>query len=665
MKIYSIKTRMIFLTTIGILGMLIIGATGRYMQGFIHQENEISRLSQASAGDISNILRIEERYIRSTEAHLVQESKNYRSQFTEVIEKITESTQNTEIHGLINAMKALEKKSAELFEAIVANTVSMNRAKEELRDTWLKCESLLQDIIKIINDEEAALFLNGDFIAPKKDAVRKQFKQLLGIRNEVILNLNENLFLTDNAEKYGSKRQELKKQIDVEAYNTRMLIKAVNIDGFAMSWKKVEEKMNAVESIEKKIADFWQENQSAIKEIIEAGEKSKKIADQIVALSNSKVQQAGRISNFAMITGVLAIVLLSGILNIFIYRSLATPIAHVVDGLKDIAHGKGDLTYRLPVGGKDELGELARWFNVFIENLQEMIHKIVQHADQLDSSADSLSGLSGDMAKAARDSSHQSDSVAAAAIEMSISMGSVAAAMEQTSANIEMVAGASEEMTATINEIAQNSEKARSISEQAVVRSKSTTEQVDELGRAAIEISQITEAINEISEQTNLLALNATIEAARAGEAGKGFAVVANEIKELARQTAGATGQIREKISKIQHKTEMTIQQISEFTGVINVVDEIVSNIAGSIEEQSITTKEIANNIAQAAKGVLEVNKNVSQSSAVSDQIAREIAGVNLGAAEIMRTSSRIDTNANKLSELATTLKEAVQRFKI
>ncbi len=345
--------------------------------------------------------------------------------------------------------------------------------------------------------------------------------------------------------------------------------------------------------------------------------------------------------------------------------SITSPIVKVVQGLQDIARGDGDLTYRLPAGGSDELGELSRWFNVFIENLQEMFRKIAQNAHQLDSASDALSELSGHMAKTARDSSHQSDNVAAAAEEMSANMGSVAAAMEQTSTNIEMVASASEEMTATINEIAQNSENARGITEKAVARSKKTTDQVDELGRAALEIGQITEAINEISEQTNLLALNATIEAARAGDAGKGFAVVANEIKELARQTAGATGQIREKISKIQKTTETTISQIGEVSGVINVVDEIVSSIASAIEEQSATTKEIANNIAQAARGVLEVNKNVSQSSAVSEQIAKEIAGVNQGAGEMTHTSTQIDTSANKLSELATTLQEAVQRFKI
>lgn len=346
-------------------------------------------------------------------------------------------------------------------------------------------------------------------------------------------------------------------------------------------------------------------------------------------------------------------------------KSITDPVSKVVSGLRDVARGKGDLTHRLPVNSKDELGELAQWFNVFIDHLQTTIRNISENAFQLDSASDALSELSGQMAGSTREASHRSDNVAAATEQMSTNMSSVAASMEETSTNIEMVASASEQMTATINEIAQNSENARRISQSAVEQSTETTQQVDALGQAALEIGQITETINEISEQTNLLALNATIEAARAGEAGKGFAVVANEIKELARQTALSTSQIREQISRIQSTTKKTVAQIGDVSGVIHQVDDIVSNIAGAIEEQSATTKEIANNIAQAARGILEVNKNVSQSSVVSEQISKEISGLNSGVTTISSMGEQLNASANSLSELASRLQDAVQRFKI
>lgn len=156
-------------------------------------------------------------------------------------------------------------------------------------------------------------------------------------------------------------------------------------------------------------------------------------------------------------------------------------------------------------------------------------------------------------------------------------------------------------MTTTINEIAQNTEKANTITGEAVSEAKGASDNVDELGSAAQEISKVTETVTEISEQTNLLALNATIEAARAGDAGKGFAVVANEIKELARQTAEATQDIKRRIEGIQDSTSGTVTKIQQISKVINDVNDIVSTIASSVEEQSVTTKEIATNVAQAS----------------------------------------------------------------
>jgi len=118
---------------------------------------------------------------------------------------------------------------------------------------------------------------------------------------------------------------------------------------------------------------------------------------------------------------------------------------------------------------------------------------------------------------------------------------------------------AAEEMSATVTEIAGNTSKARQVTEEAVAKTGSASQRMDELGVAAQQISKVTETITEISEQTNLLALNATIEAARAGDTGKGFAVVPNEIKELTKQTAEATLEIRERIGAIQSSTEMTV----------------------------------------------------------------------------------------------------------
>lgn len=341
------------------------------------------------------------------------------------------------------------------------------------------------------------------------------------------------------------------------------------------------------------------------------------------------------------------------------------PVKKVVDGLKDMAQGDGDLTRRLRIKSLDEIGELASWFNLFVEKLQDLVKDISRTSVTLTTSSDDLTRLSGDMNKGAEGLSMNSNSVATAAEEMTSNMNSVASAMEQANSNVSIVASAAEEMSITINEIATNSERARGISDKAVSQVDSATKKVKELGDAAREIDKVTETISDISDQTNLLALNATIEAARAGEHGKGFAVVANEIKELAKQTSEATLDIKNRISGIQQSTSDTVHSIDSISKVIKEIESIVSTIASSIEEQSATTKEIARNVSQASIGLGEVSQNVAQSSYVSGEISREIANVNFTALKMSENSRNVNGNADELSELAHRLRDLVNRFRV
>ena len=419
----------------------------------------------------------------------------------------------------------------------------------------------------------------------------------------------------------------------------------------------------------KDIAEIRDLSEKNIREIqSQSNEDLKKMQQESQVHVKNLQEESNRNSRNMMLYMVLATVI-ALIITVpftwFFTTQVTKSIKKIVVRFKDIAEGEGDLTARLDVIRKDEIGELSKWFNTFMEKLQVIIKEIAENAKILNASAASLSALSNQMSIGAGNMSEKSSSVAASSEEMSSNMSSVSAAMEETATNVNLVASSIEEMTSTINEIAQNSEKGRSISIDAVSKVKSASERVGELGKDALEINKVTETITEISEQTNLLALNATIEAARAGESGKGFAVVANEIKELARQTADATQEIKGKIDSIQNSSAGTVTEIEQISKVINDVNEIVTSIAASVEEQSVTAKEIANNVSQASKGIQEVNENVAQSSSVAGEIARDINEANQDANEMSNSSSQVNLNAEELSKLAEKLNGMVGRFMV
>jgi methyl-accepting chemotaxis protein len=386
--------------------------------------------------------------------------------------------------------------------------------------------------------------------------------------------------------------------------------------------------------------------------------QTKELDENMVKISLS-IQQARTINLFIGLAILLIIIAMTTVITSGIKKNVAKISEYVG------AMALGDFSSVVTIDSGDEFGQIALQLTDMKNHVRDMLKEILGGNDLLAASSIELTAISRQMSSGAEETSNRSTKVATVAQEMSTNMSSIAATTEQASTNVNMVASATEEMTATINEISQNTEKTRAISENAVIKSKSASEQIDHLGRAAQDIGKVTETITEISEQTNLLALNATIEAARAGEAGKGFAVVANEIKELAKQTANATLEIKNKIESIQNSTTGTVREIQGISKIIADVNEMVSIIATAVEEQSATTKEIAENVSQASQGIQEVTENVAQSSIVSEEIAHDISEVNQAARDMSTSSANVDTSVVKINDLVVRLKNIVSKFKV
>lgn len=376
---------------------------------------------------------------------------------------------------------------------------------------------------------------------------------------------------------------------------------------------------------------------------------------------------ARNISGLIVVSSFVTIVILLIISAIMLYiiGKLFFPFKGLLTMLKDISEGEGDLTKRITVKNRDELGQISTYFNNFVEKLQVIMEQITGNANSVASSATELSVISEQTARNVQEMSNKTATVSAAAEKMSNTAVSVAEKITQTSENLSSVAIATEEMSVTVADIAKNAEKARSVSAQATSEGQSVTDVVKKLGVAAQEVSEVSETITTISAQTNMLALNATIEAARAGAAGKGFAVVANEINTLAVQTASAAAEIKKKIAGIQRATNGTITDIEKITGIISDVDQIIVSMATAIEEQSTVTRDVAQNITLASHSVKDVSQLVGQTSTVTMSMAKDITDVDTTAEEIRSTGLQVKDSAAELSKLSEQLKGRLEQFKV
>ena len=428
---------------------------------------------------------------------------------------------------------------------------------------------------------------------------------------------------------------------------------ADTIDGYLGRWEDAEK--NFVDAMK-------QQNQVDGKMVASARRLGKILNDAYDAMNARMFQLMNRSILLGLVMATSSIVL--GILiAAIITRSITKSINQASAMLADIAQGDGDLTKRLEIAANDEIGDMAGWFNLFVEKLQKMIREIANESKIVERSSTELAEVSGKMNRGSQDVSERSNSLAVAAEEMSGNMNSVAAAMEQTATNINTVSVAVGEISATIGEIASNGSRASAVTSQAVQEARQAASKVQLLGEAAQKIGKVTETITDISEQTNLLSLNATIEAARAGEAGKGFAVVASEIKELAKQTTAATEDIRGKIEGIQHSTVETVNEIEKITKVINEANELINSIAAAVDEQSRAVGEIANNVVQASSGLSEVNKNVAFTNTTSGEVAQNVTDLSQIASDIAQSSQLINMSVGNMSQLAGKLNHLVGQF--
>jgi len=443
--------------------------------------------------------------------------------------------------------------------------------------------------------------------------------------------------------------------------------------------EKLEEAVTRARDVNTRIASLGMSSKEADALALLAGEgheragEISRAVDDLVQFRQKRLKQYqqkiedayGKVCGGIIILAFIAVGL--GIyLSSAITKSITVPVADCVGftGLLAKMDYSNDVPEKFRKQG-DEMGELARGYQIMVENTRAMVMKMAEGARTLASSSTELSAVAGQTVGAVDIVSEKATTVATAAEEASANTNSVAAGMEEVTTSLQSVASATEEMSATIGDIASNSEKARDISEQASAQAQSISSLMQQLGQAAQEIGKVTETITIISSQTNLLALNATIEAARAGAAGKGFAVVANEIKELARQTAAATEDIKGKIGDVQTSTGSAISDIERITGIIREVSAIVANIAAAIEEQAVVTRDVAGNIAQATAGVREVNEMVGQTAGVSSSIASDISAVNIGVSEIRNGGEQVKASSDDLSKLAEQLSALVGQFKV
>jgi methyl-accepting chemotaxis protein len=384
----------------------------------------------------------------------------------------------------------------------------------------------------------------------------------------------------------------------------------------------------------------------------------------------TKVRTTGMV--FTLVSILLAI-----LAGMYVAGRLTSPLRHMVDATEKLA--AGDLTVKVNVASRDEIGQLAQAFNNMVDNLQRLIRGVIGTADQVAASAQQLSATSSEAERAitqiantisefAQGANNQTqevektlgivDSLTKASAAVANQAGAAAGLSDEMSRAAETGSGAAENAVATMSELKEVT--------------NATTEVVTGLGEKSQQIGQILDVISEIAGQTNLLALNAAIEAARAGEQGRGFAVVAEEVRKLAEQSQEAAQQISQIVREIQAQTEQAItamtsgnEKVGVGVSVVQTAGESLQDIAEKIKSSVGMITAINNAAKEQVAGMKTMVGSTEHVAVIARQSSANAETTAAASEEVTASMEEISGASQALATIASELQTLVAKFRI
>ncbi|MFT5163684.1 MAG: methyl-accepting chemotaxis protein [Alteromonadaceae bacterium] len=347
----------------------------------------------------------------------------------------------------------------------------------------------------------------------------------------------------------------------------------------------------------------------------------------------------------------MVLTLFSSLVMVFLVNKITKPLAEMLATMADMAAGEGDISRRLTVHSKDEVGQLANEFNQFLNKLHTIITQLSNTVEALLKSSQSVSSEMKQCEQGVSLQRTETDMVSVAinemattSIEVSRSATSTLTTIQEAETSVQEGEKAVGSTFNDINDLAKNIDAA--------------AECTHELAEQSANVAEILNAIHGITEQTNLLALNAAIEAARAGEHGRGFAVVADAVRELAKRTHESTDQIAKIIEALQIAASRAESMMGESNGQAKRCVEDMSQVQGSLGAITQAFFDINGQMTQVATAMEE-------QAATAEEVNRNVVKINDISTQNLNSIERSSNESNDLLSQAHGLTDIVSEFKL
>lgn len=582
---------------------------------------------------------------------------------------------SNELNDISESLNPLVDKLANLDKGILEQQVAFikylvrrnNEYKTLFDDITNRLDKDLDDVEQFITDQREELNSEDrqtqfDDYLTELATIRSKYEKVLESVNSFVDDINKKT--ADGAKQVAEKKAQIAK---LPAPLQASLLAQVDKEVAYLEKKSVEEVMPRLKSIESDATAASEAIGALVDTINEHNQEAVETTQKIEEEAQAFIIAAGA-------AGTIVIALLGFIIRLQVTGN----IRKMIDALREVAEGRGDLTKEMKIISKDEVGIMAHWYNQFISRMRELIVDVKQSSQVVSDSTRQLAS--------AVDESNQAMS------SISNTVSDIAAGMHESARSVDDSTVSVKEVSESANSVARSSQlavedstKAQGLAEKGSEAVQQIIVSINEVSESSIEVEKtitqleissnqigdILDIISGISNQTNLLALNAAIEAARAGEHGRGFAVVAEEIRKLAEQSSSSAKDISVLVKGIQEKTNevvhtVTIQEnkIHSTVEKAQMIEKNIKDILYSINNVVIKINDIASASEEQAALAEQMLKTMNSVSNITEHAAKSATEISSSVEEQVSTLQEIGATIQEMSAMTKMLEDKINLFK-
>ncbi len=566
-KLNTIRSKVLVLPIVGVIGMLIIGGINWYFSVLFQDNIRIRKQVNGVTRSVLATLISEERFVNSHTDKSLLEVEQANKDLKENILKLTSIISDPKVKSLASGILAVEKKHNELFNGIVSSIKTIDSSKEKIAATIKGMRKSLTKIISSIDQEAANLVLEGEIIDEIKSSLRKEIVDFLGFVTARMLNIQD-LLILNNASEFEKVRGELKHRIKLGVSNITTLLDSIESEEFKKNWNDALKGLEEVDKLEATLFNSWKKRVDLMPKLEQEARKLKEEAIGILTLMKHKYSTMRKIGDWIIMGVWVSGVVLLFSLGLVIIRSINKSLGKQIENLAE---------------GAEQVASASQQVSTASQSLAEGASEQAASIEETSSSMEEMSS----MTKQNADNAIECDRIM----------------KHEAATNFQLIGERMHKMQGAFRETVKASE----------------------------ETAKIIKTIDEIAFQTNLLALNAAVEAARAGEAGAGFAVVADEVRSLAMRAAEAAKNTahliqgaNDKIKEASTLNDQVIEVLDKNTEIAKKVTELIGEIAAASNEQAQGIEQINKAIAEMDRVVQENAANAEESASASEQLSAQ-----------------------------------------